>query len=123
MDNKDLPVSREAMAKVGLKLELEEIREGAPFAALSYCFFLWILAFIFRKNNRFAHFHAKQGIVIFIAESVFIVLALLPIIGKIFYVVGLILFLFVSLYGIYSSLTGKMSRIPLASEIADKFVI
>jgi uncharacterized membrane protein len=105
------------------KLDIEEIREGAPFAALSYCFFLWIFAFIFRKNNRFAHFHARQGIVVFIGEVVFIVLALLPFIGKIFYVTGLILFLFVSLYGIYSALTGKLARIPLVAEIADKFVI
>ena len=105
------------------KIDIEEIREGAPFAALSYCFFLWILTFIFRKNNRFAYFHAKQGIVVFIGEIVFIVLAMLPLIGKIFYVTGLILFLYVSLYGIYAALTGKIVRIPLAAKIADKFVI
>ncbi|HIE35880.1 MAG TPA: hypothetical protein EYP89_01415 [Candidatus Omnitrophica bacterium] len=106
-----------------LQFEEKEIKEGAPFAALSYVFFLWILAFIFRRDNRFAHYHAKQGIVIFIGEVVFVFLSLIPLIGILFYITGLLLFLAVSLYGIYSSLTGKCARIPLVSEIADKLII
>jgi uncharacterized membrane protein len=106
-----------------LKLTEEEIKDGAPFAALSYVFFLWILSFILKKENRFAHFHAKQGVAIFIGEVVFGVLALLPLIGKVFYVIGLLLFLCLSLYGIYYALTGKTVRMPVVSNIADKFVI
>jgi uncharacterized membrane protein len=106
-----------------LKISEEEIKDGAPFAALAYVFFLWILTFISKKENRFAHFHAKQGIVIFIGEMVFGVLALLPLVGKAFYIVGLILFLVLSLYGIYYALTGKTVRMPVISAIADKFVI
>jgi fumarate reductase subunit D len=106
-----------------VQLDQNEIKDGAPFAALSYVFFLWILVFIFRKSNQFAHFHAKQGIVVFIGEIVFIVLSLLPIIGIVFYVSGLLLFLFLSLYGIYSSLTGKMARMRFISNVADKFVV
>ncbi|MFH1876056.1 MAG: hypothetical protein ABH865_04125 [Candidatus Omnitrophota bacterium] len=104
-------------------IDEHEIKDGAPFAALAYVFFLWILIFMFRKDNRFAHFHAKQGIVVFIGEMVFITLALLPRVGFIFYVSGLLLFLFLSLYGIYSALTGKMNRMRFISDIADKFII
>lgn len=104
-------------------LTLKEIKEGAPFAALSYVFFLWILTFMFSKGNRFAYFHAKQGIAIFIGEIAFGVLSLLPLIGKFFYFLGLLLFLSLSLYGIYSALTGKMVRMPFVSSIADKFII
>lgn len=106
-----------------LKLTQEEIRDGAPFAALSYVFFLWILTFIWKKDNRFAHFHAKQGIAVFIGEIVFGVLSLAPLLGKIFYVIGLFVFLFISLYGIYYSLTGRIVRIPIISNVADKFVV
>ena len=74
-----------------VKLTDNEIKEGAPFAALSYVFFLWILAFIFKKDNRFAHFHAKQGIVIFIGEIVCGFLALFPLIRVLFYLIGLIM--------------------------------
>jgi uncharacterized membrane protein len=106
-----------------MKLDEQTIRDGAPFAALSYVFFLWILTFIFRKDNPFAHFHAKQGIVIFIGEIVFGFLSLIPLIGIIFYLLGLIIFLVLSLYGIYSSLTGKCARIPLVGGIAEKLII
>ncbi|UCC95484.1 MAG: hypothetical protein JSW40_01730 [Candidatus Omnitrophota bacterium] len=105
------------------QLAEKEIREGAPFAALSYVFCLWILVFIFRKDNRFAHFHAKQGVVIFIGEVVFGFLSFLPLIGSLFRVIGLIIFLFASLYGIYASLTGKIAKIPVVSDIADKLII
>jgi uncharacterized membrane protein len=106
-----------------LKLTEEEIRDGAPFAALSYVFFLWILTFIWKKENRFAHFHARQGIALFIGELGMGIFALIPFIGIVFYALGLILFLFLSLYGIYFSLTGRAKRIPFISNISDKFVV
>ncbi|MCM8787692.1 MAG: hypothetical protein NC935_06545 [Candidatus Omnitrophica bacterium] len=106
-----------------INLTEEEIRNGAPFAALSYCLFLWILAFIFCKKNNFAHFHAKQGIVIFIGEVIFAILSLLPIVGKFFYIIGLVVFLWLSVIGIYSALTGNLKRFPIISNIADKFII
>lgn len=106
-----------------IQLPEEEIRDGAPFAALSYFFFLWILTFIWKKENRFAHFHAKQGIAIFVGEIGIGVLSLMPFIGVVFYGAGLLLFLFLSLYGIYYALTGRMKRIPFISNVADRFIV
>ncbi len=106
-----------------LKLEEKEIKEGAPFAALSYFLFLWIFTFIFCPHNRFAYYHAKQGIVIFIGEVSFMFLALLPLVGRIFYVVGLLLFLFLSLAGIISSLSGRLIKFPLITKLTQRFVI
>lgn len=105
------------------KLSEEEIVDGAPFAALSYVFFLWIFVYIFKKENEFARFHARQGIVIFIGEIIFAVLSLLPWIGKVFYVIGLLLFLVVSIYGINCALSGRMIRIPGVSKMADNFIV
>lgn len=101
----------------------KEIREGAPYAALSYIFFLWIYTFRQKKNNRFAHFHAKQGIVVFMGEVVSAFFGLIPFIGRFIFPLGLLFFVFMSLYGIYSALSGKMVRLPIISDIADKFVI
>ncbi|MFA6281054.1 MAG: hypothetical protein WCY05_00950 [Candidatus Omnitrophota bacterium] len=106
-----------------LKLTEDQIRDGAPFAALSYVFFLWILTFIWKKDNRFAHFHARQGIALFIVEIGVWIFALIPIIGIFFNVLGLMLTLFLSLYGIYYSLTGRAKRIPFISNISDKFIV
>ena len=106
-----------------LKLPEEEIREGAAFAALSYVFFLWILAFIFKKDNRFAHFHARQGLVIFILEIICFFIPFIPILGGLLYVWGWILLVVASLYGVYSSLTGKLCHMPFITRIASKMVI
>jgi uncharacterized membrane protein len=106
-----------------IKLERREIEEGAGVAALSYVFFLWILVFRFQKENRFARSHAKQGIVVFMGEMIFAVLSLLPYVGRLFYISGLLIFLFISMRGIYYALTGRSLYIPLVSEIAAKFVI
>ena len=104
-------------------LDEQKIREGAPFAAISYVCFLWIIAFILKRDNEFAHHHARQGLVIFVAELSSFVFRLIPVIGVFFYKVAWLLFFVLSIYGIYSSLTGKLSRIPVVADIASKLVV
>jgi len=104
------------------KLEEQEVREGAPFAALAYLC-LWILAFIFRKDNKFAHFHARQGIVIFVGWVVLVAVSWIPFFGRFIYSVGALLLSCASIYGIYLSLTGKMKPLPVIGEIARKLVV
>lgn len=107
-----------------LMLEEDEIRQGAPFAALGYVFFLWILAFIFKKDdNRFARFHLRQGIVIFVGELICLFLLIIPGIGSFFCRLGLIILFLMSFMGIFSSLTGKTKPIYLISDIAKKLVV
>lgn len=104
-----------------MKFSDKEIREGAGLGALSYIFFLWIFVFLFRKNNKFAHHHARHGLVIFVGEVIFAFLAVL--FGSFFSKLGALLFFVLSLIGIYASLTGKPTRIPVISDIAAKLVI
>ncbi|MCF7894487.1 MAG: hypothetical protein K9L84_05465 [Candidatus Omnitrophica bacterium] len=105
-----------------LKLTKAEVKEGAPFAALSYIFCLWILVFIFKKDNKFSYFHARQAVVIFFAEVACLVFQFVPIVGIIFILLNFVLML-VSLYGVYISLTGEAKKIPVIGKLADKFVI
>jgi len=122
--NKTLNQARQRRFMKERHITIDEIKEGAPFAAISYIFFLWILTFMYRKDNQFAKYHAKQGIVIFVGELMCIFLSLIPAIGRFFYLCGLlILFPILCLYGIYTALMGKTERIPVVSDIADKFVI
>ena len=105
-----------------MKLSKQEIKEGAPFAVLSYVLFLWILTFIFKKDNRFAYFHARQGIVIFVGNVICFILTFVPILGFLFGL-GQIILIFFSLYGIYLSLTGKIKSMVVIGDIAEKLVI
>lgn len=104
------------------KLTKKEIKEGAPFAALAYVFCLWILVFIFKKDNDFALFHARQAIVIFFGQVICLIFQFLPVIGLVFVLLNFFLML-VALYGIYLALKGEAKKIPLAGKLADKFVI
>ena len=105
-----------------LKLSKQEIKEGAPFAVLSYVLCLWILTFIFKKENRFAYFHARQGVVIFVGNIICFAFMFIPILGVLFGLAQMIL-IFFSLYGIYLSLTGKTKSIIVVGDIAEKLVI
>ena len=105
-----------------LKVDKLEAREGAPFAALSYVLFLWIFAFIYKKNNRFAMYHARQGIVIFVTSMICYLFKSVPLVGILS---SFILFLLglACVYGMYLSLSGKIGKIYLISDVAKKLVV
>lgn len=48
----------------------DDKKTGKIFAALSYFSFLFVLPYFFRKDDKFAAFHAKQGMTLFIAGIV-----------------------------------------------------
>ena len=100
----------------------EEIRDGAPFAALSYILIFWIVVFIFRHDNGFARLHARQGIVISVAMLGSLAFMPVPYIGTLCGILALVLVV-ASLYGIFLSLTGRTDRIYLISNIAEKLVV
>lgn len=100
----------------------EEVRGSRLFAALSYLGFLCVLPLVFKKENRFAGHHARQGLVLFVLEILFFIVSVLPLFGTL---KGMILavFVFVSLWGILQSLRGNYSRIPLLWGLADKITL
>lgn len=104
-------------------LSITEIREGAPFAVLSYVGLLWIIPFIFKPQNRFARYHARQGLIIFVYELICIFFLFFPYIGVFLYKTGWVILFAVSLYGVYASLTGKLCRIPLVTSLAQRLVV
>ena len=102
----------------------EAIKKGAGYAALSYVFFLSILVVIYKKDNEFTRFHARQALVLFIGWMLCIFFSIaLPIIGSIFSVFGTFIYLICLAVGIFASLMGQKVRFPLVSNVADKMVI
>lgn len=100
--------------------ENKEIQEGKIFAVLGY---LWILCFIpllFKKENKFALFHAKQGLVLFIAELALWLISIIPFLGWIIGLLGSIACGILSLIGVIQSLMGEYWKAPLISDYAEK---
>jgi fumarate reductase subunit D len=101
----------------------EEVRDVALFAALAYVVFFSLLIVMYKRDNDFLHFHARQGLVIFIFEVIsWTLAAVLPNLSGAFAVCNLLL-LIASVFGLFSALMGKMIHFPLVSRVADRLVV
>jgi uncharacterized membrane protein len=98
------------------------IEEGRFFAVISYISFLCVVCLVLKPDNKFAQFHGKLGLVLFMLE---VVVFLLSIIGFLSWIkaAGLVIFSLISLWGIIQALLGRYYRLPLISDIADKVII
>ena len=101
----------------------EVIREGKFFAIISYISFLCIITLVLKKGNKFALYHAKQGLVLFVMESAALILSIIPILGFLIGVFGYALFLLASIWGIMQAALGIYSRIPLVTKISEQVVL
>ena len=101
----------------------QEIREGKFFAVISYVSFLCIITLILKKDNKFALFHAKHGLVLFVMEVAAFILSIIPFLGWLIGVFGYTLFLLISLWGIMQSALGIYCRIPVITKISEKVIL
>ncbi|MFA5093341.1 MAG: hypothetical protein WC543_05315 [Candidatus Omnitrophota bacterium] len=101
----------------------QEIREGKFFAIISYVSFLCILTLVLKKDNKFALYHAKQGLVLFVMEVVAFILSIIPLLGWLIGVAGYALFLLVSLWGIMQAALGIYCKLPVITEISEKVIL
>ncbi len=101
----------------------KEIQEGKFFAVISYISFLCIVSLVLKKDNKFAVYHAKQGLVLFVIEVACFILSIIPLLGAFLRIFGTVIFILVSLWSILQVLMGNSHRIPVVSEIADNVVL
>ncbi|MBI4974870.1 MAG: hypothetical protein HZC19_03600 [Candidatus Omnitrophica bacterium] len=98
----------------------KEVLEGKAYAILSYLWILCLVPLILKKENRFAMFHAKQGLVLFIGELAVAFVGIIPILGWMILFFGTILFSLLSLIGIVQVLMGNFWKMPVVGDIAEK---
>jgi len=100
-----------------------EVQEGKFFALISYISFLCIFSLVLKNDNKFALFHGKQGLVLFVFEVATFLISIIPILGAFLGRMGIVVFGLVSLWQILQVLMGNYSRIPVISDIADKVIL
>jgi len=100
--------------------EDKEVLEGKAYAILSYLWILCLIPLILKKDNKFALFHAKQGLILFIGELVVGFIGIIPFIGWMILFIGTFIFGILSLAGIVQVLLGNFWRMPVVGEIAEK---
>ena len=100
-----------------------QIQEGKFFALISYISFCCIFSLVLKNENKFAVFHGKQGLVLFVFEVATFILSIIPILGTFLGTLGIVVFGLVSLWQILQVLMENYSRIPIVSDIADKIIL
>lgn len=97
-----------------------QIQDGKIFAVIGYLGILCLVPLLLKKNNKFALFHGKQGLVLFIGEVGASIITIIPILGQIIWILAVMVFGILSLVGIVQSLMGNYWRMPVIGEIAEK---
>jgi uncharacterized membrane protein len=92
-------------------------------AILSYFFvgIIWYFADEKMKKSDFAKFHAKQGLVLLIADLIAWAISMVPLIGWIISPILYIGILVLLIVGIVNSANGNMKELPLIGGFAKNF--
>lgn len=91
---------------------LSDIEKNKFYAALSYFWILSVYVYLIKRKSKFAQFHAKQGIVLFLASLVTFV----PVFGQL---LGLAILVF-SVVGIVKANNGEWFKLPFVYELSKK---
>ena len=86
---------------------------------LSYVGILCLVPLLARKNDSFAQFHAKQGLVLCVVEFISMLIIWIPFLGLIVLVGCFVL----AVIGITNVLNEKKEPLPLIGKYADRFKI
>jgi len=100
------------------------VEEGKIWAFIGYWGILFLVPLLGKKDNKFALFHGKQGLVLFIFWIAIVILGFIPIIG--WFVIrpfGWLIFMILAIIGMVMSLQGKYWKMPVLGDIAEKINI
>ena len=100
-----------------IKLDRKDVDSNKVIAALAYVWILCLVPLFLKRKSKFAQFHAKQGLVLFILELILSLIFWIPIIGWALFIIVIIL----SLLGIKNALDGKYWEMPVIGKYSKKF--
>lgn len=97
----------------------KDVESNKVVAALSYLGILFLVPLLAAKQSKFAQFHAKQGLVLFVAEVVVSFVGWIPFFG---WAAALVVFL-AAVYGFLQALQGVYWEIPYVGKYAKELKI
>ena len=100
-----------------------EVQDAKFFAAVGYLSFLCFVPLALKKENKFALFHGKQALVLFILELAAAILKVVPALGDLVFTLAFVVFGILSLIGIVKVLMGEKWEIPVVHEIAERITL
>lgn len=92
-------------------------------AILSYIGILFLVPLLVSKDNAFVQFHAKQGLVLFLAEIATVLIAWIPFLGWFVGMICWIMWVVLAIKGILNVVNGKQVPLPIIGKFAEKFKV
>lgn len=90
----------------------KDVEENKSIASLSYVWILFLVPLLGKKDSKFAKFHAKQGLILFIISFATII----PVLGWILFLVLVL----VAIVGVVKALSGEWWKIPFVYDLSKK---
>ncbi|MBF0368361.1 MAG: hypothetical protein HQL52_02790 [Magnetococcales bacterium] len=89
-------------------------------AIFSYLGMLCFVPLIFNRNDEYVHFHARQGLVLWIWGVLAIFSLHIPLLGAFIFSSSVIFVMILSVIGISSVVLSRAWRLPLVAFVADR---
>ncbi|MFC1479846.1 DUF4870 domain-containing protein [Candidatus Omnitrophota bacterium] len=93
------------------------------YAILSYLWVLCLIPILMKKEDEFVRFHARQGLMLFIVEVGIGIIGIIPMLGQVIYLLGMLICGLLSLIGIVQVLMGNKWKMPVVGEWAEKIKV
>ena len=105
------------------KPQNSEIQDAKFFAAVGYLNVLCFVPLYLKKGNKFAQFHGKQALVLFILEVAAGVVGIVPAVGDLVSRFAFVVFGILSLIGIVKVLMEEYWEMPVIYEISTSITL
>lgn len=93
-----------------------DVEANKMIAALSYVWILFLVPLLGKRDSKFAQFHAKQGLILFIIELLAGLIMWFPVFGQLL----MLALIIVAVVGIIKALNGEWWEIPYVYEWSKK---
>ncbi|PWB38907.1 MAG: hypothetical protein C3F02_01430 [Parcubacteria group bacterium] len=101
--------------KTNMPPDKRDVEENKLISALAYISIICLVPLFLKRESKFAQFHAKQGLILFIIE----LFAFIPFFGTILFIIAVIL----AILGALNAWNGKYWVMPVLGQFASKLNI
>ena len=108
---------------MGIKKRNKEDSKTWAFLGVFFTIIGFISVLLTRKDDHYAMYYAKHGLIIFIAWVVFSLLGNIPLIGWIIYAIGGVALLILWVMAFIAALSGEKKQFLVLTDLAEKIRI
>lgn len=107
--------------EVAPKTASKDVEENKVLAIIGYIGILFLVPMLAAPKSEFAQYHARQSLVLFIAEIIIGIIWVIPVLGWIIGMLGYIAGLVLMIMGIVNAANGVMKPLPIIGQYAKAF--